>query len=211
MPEYILRHCLNFSNKGMAIFMDFITLLFVAVGLAMDAFSVAVTDGIVIKKVKVVNALKVALFFGIFQFGMLFVGNLLGSAFSKYISTIDHWIAFILLMVIGGKMFFEAIFEKEEKEEENKKENPLDNKVLTVLAIATSIDALAVGVSFVAMQNVGIVYSASVVGIVAFVFSFAGMYIGNKFGNLFGNKSEIIGGIVLMGIGIKILVEHLFF
>ena len=189
--------------------MDFVTLLFVAVGLAMDAFSVAVTDGIVIKKVRAVNALKIALFFGIFQFGMLFIGYLLGSAFASYISKIDHWVAFFLLIIIGGKMFFVSLFENKGKEEGKKEENPLDNKVLTVLAIATSIDALAVGVSFAAM-NIGIMFSASVVGIVAFIFSFAGLYIGNKFGNLFGNKSEIIGGIVLMGIGIKILIEHLF-
>ena len=191
--------------------MDFITLLFIAVGLAMDAFSVSVTDGIVLKKIKVSNALKVALFFGVFQFGMLFIGYLLGSAFEKYISSIDHWVAFVLLMIIGGKMFFEALFEKDNQEDFEKKENPLDNKVLTVLAIATSIDALAVGISFAAMKNTGILFSASVVGIVAFLFSFFGMYIGNKCGNLFGSKSEIAGGIVLMGIGIKILVEHLFF
>lgn len=188
--------------------MDFITLFFISVGLAMDAFSVAVTDGIVLKKLRAVNALKIALFFGVFQFGMLFIGNLLGSAFTKYISAVDHWFAFFLLMIIGGKMFFESLFGKEEEQKVN--ENPLDNKTLTILAVATSIDALAVGVSFAAMDT-NIIFSASVVGIVAFVFSFAGVYIGNKCGNLFGNKSELIGGIVLMGIGIKILIEHLFF
>ncbi len=189
--------------------MDFITLLFIAVGLAMDAFSVAVTDGITLKNLKFKNAFKIALFFGVFQFGMLFTGNLLGSAFTKYVSSVDHWVAFILLMIIGGKMFIEAISEKENESDENEKD-PLDFKILTVLAIATSIDALAVGVSFAAM-DINIIYSASVVGIVAFAFSLAGVYIGNRCGNLFGNKSEIIGGIVLMGIGIKILVEHLFF
>ena len=105
-------------------------------------------------------------------------------------------------------MLYDAIRgdEKEEKEEKN----PIEIKTLTVLAIATSIDALAVGVPFAAM-NINILYASSIVGIVAFAFSFAGVYIGNKCGNLFGNKSEIIGGIVLVGIGIKILVEHLFF
>ena len=187
--------------------MDFITLLFIAIGLAMDAFSVAITDGITIKKIKIENALKIGLFFGVFQFGMLFLGNLLGSAFSRYIVAVDHWIAFVLLMFIGGKMFVESI---KGGEEEKSDENPLGFKTLTVLAIATSIDALAVGVSLATMTN-NIIFSASVVGIVAFIFSFAGVYIGNKCGDLFGRKAEIVGGVVLMGIGIKILIEHLSF
>ena len=186
--------------------MDIVTLLFIAVGLAMDAFSVAITDGITIKKIKLANALKIAMFFGVFQFGMLYVGNLLGSAFEKYIVAVDHWIAFVLLMFIGGKMFFDAI----KCDEDEECENPLSFKTLTVLAIATSIDALAVGVSIVTMTE-SVLFAASIVGIVAFLFSFAGVYIGNKCGDLFGNKAEIIGGIVLMGIGVKILVEHLFF
>ena len=185
--------------------MDIVTLLFIAVGLAMDAFSVAITDGITIKKVKIVNAFKIALFFGVFQFGMLYLGNLLGSTLANYIRAVDHWIAFFLLMFIGGKMFFDAI-----KGDEEVHENPLSFKTLTVLAIATSIDALAVGVSVGSMTE-NILFAASVVGIVAFLFSFAGVYIGNKCGDLFGNKAEIVGGIVLMGIGVKILIEHLFF
>lgn len=188
--------------------MDIITLLFVAVGLAMDAFSVAITSGIVLKKVKILNALKIGLFFGGFQFLMLYIGEFLGSAFSSYITSIDHWIAFVLLMLIGGKMAWDAFFEDDN--EEKNIINPLSLKTLTILAIATSIDALAVGVSFAAI-NVRIIFSAFVVGIVAFIFSFFGVYIGNRCGNLFGNKSEIVGGIVLMGIGIKILIEHLFF
>ena len=190
--------------------MDFISLLFIAIGLAMDAFSVAVTDGIILRKIRVINAVKIAMYFGVFQFGMLFLGNLFGSAFAEYISFCDHWIAFILLGIIGGKMLFDALHEDEENEFHDTK-NPLGNKTLTMLAIATSIDALAVGVSFAAMGNVDVIFASSVVGIVAFVFSFSGVYIGNKFGNLFGNKSEILGGIVLIGIGVKILVEHLFF
>lgn len=186
--------------------MDIVTLLFIAVGLAMDAFSVAITDGITIKKVKFANALKIALFFGVFQFGMLFLGNVLGSTFARYIEVVDHWIAFVLLLFIGGKMFFDAI----KGDEEEASENPLSFKTLTILAIATSIDALAVGVSVVTMTE-SILFAASVVGLVAFLFSFAGVYIGNKCGDLFGNKAEIVGGIVLMGIGVKILIEHLFF
>ncbi len=186
--------------------MDIVTLLFIAVGLAMDAFSVAITDGITIKKIKFANAIKIALFFGVFQFGMLFLGNLLGGTFAKYIEVVDHWIAFVLLMFIGGKMFFDAM----KGDEEEASENPLSFKTLIILAIATSIDALAVGVSIVTMTE-SILFAASVVGIVAFLFSFAGVYIGNKCGDLFGNRAEIIGGIVLMGIGVKILIEHLFF
>lgn len=188
--------------------MDFITLLLIAVGLAMDAFSVAITDGIILKNIRLRYAFKIGLFFGIFQFGMLFIGDTLGGTFSSYISACDHWIAFFLLLFIGGKMFYDAIWGKDEELEEEK--NPLGAKTLTVLAIATSIDALAVGVSFAAM-NVDIITASSVVGLVAFVFSFAGVYIGAKFGNIFGNKSEIIGGLVLMGIGVKILIKHLFF
>ena len=168
--------------------MDFITLFLIAVGLAMDAFSVAISDGIVLKKVKISDALKIGLFFGVFQFGMLFVGNLLGGTFAKYIEACDHWIAFFLLVILGGKMIYEAFHENEMIEEAEK--NPMEFKTLTVLAVATSIDALAA---------------------VAFLFSFAGIYIGSKCGNLFGNKSEIVGGIVLIGIGIKILAESLFF
>lgn len=188
--------------------MDFISILFVAVGLAMDAFSVAVTDGIILRNLKIRNAVKIALYFGIFQFGMLFIGNVMGNTFSRYIVSVDHWIAFVLLGVIGLKMIIDVI--KEDEKEIDMSKNPLDDKILFLLAVATSIDALAVGVSFAAIQ-IDILYAASVVGIVAFLFSFAGTYIGNKCGNLFGNKSEILGGVVLIGIGVKILIEHLYF
>lgn len=189
--------------------MDIVTLLLIAVGLAMDAFSVAITDGITMKKVKIKNALKIALFFGVFQFGMLFFGNVLGSAFARYIEVVDHWIAFVLLAFIGGKMFYEAVSGKED-EEEFSKGNPLGFKTLTLLAIATSIDALAVGVSLATMTD-NILFASTVVGAVAFIFSFAGVYIGNKCGDLFGKKAEIAGGAVLVLIGVKILIEHLFF
>ena len=187
--------------------MDIVTLLFIAIGLAMDAFSVAISNGITIKKLRITDGLKIGLFFGVFQFGMLYVGNVLGGAFEQYIIKVDHWIAFFLLMFIGGKMYYEAVWGEEEEIDESK---PLDFKTLTILAIATSIDALAVGVSLATITK-NILFDASIVGIVAFIFSFVGVYIGNKCGNLFGRKAEIAGGIVLMGIGIKILIEHLFF
>ncbi len=186
--------------------MDIVTLLLIAIGLAMDAFSVAISNGTTMKKLKFSDALKIGLFFGVFQFGMLYIGNVLGGAFAKYIIAVDHWIAFFLLAFIGGKMFYEAVWGEEEIE--NSKS--LDFKTLTILAIATSIDALAVGVSLATITN-NIIFDASIVGIVAFAFSFVGIYIGNKCGNLFGRKAEIVGGIVLVGIGVKILIEHLFF
>lgn len=187
--------------------MDFITLFLIAVGLAMDAFSVAVTDGIILKKVTPAKALKVGIFFGGFQFLMPCIGWVLGSAFARYIESCDHWIAFVLLAFIGGKMLFEALGKKEDEVEVR---NPLGYKVLTLLAIATSIDALAVGVTFATM-NIGVLFASGVIGIVAFVFSFTGIYIGNRFGDLFGNKAGIAGGAVLILIGLKILIEHLFF
>ena len=187
--------------------MDIVSLFFIAVGLAMDAFSVAVTDGITLRRVRIRDALLVGVFFGGFQFVMPCIGWLLGSTFSSYIQQCDHWIAFVLLAFIGGKMIYEAL---KPGEDTGAVRNPLDLKVLTLLAIATSIDALAVGVTFATM-HVSLLSAACVIGVVAFVFSAVGLFIGNKFGNLFGNQAEIIGGVVLIGIGLKILIEHLFF
>lgn len=198
--------------------MDIVSVLFIAAALAMDAFSVSITSGMVLKKVKVSASSKIGLFFGVFQFVMPCIGYFLGSAFASFITSFDHWIAFILLGFIGGKMLYEAI-KDDEKEEENIK-NPLDNKLLTMLAIATSIDALAVGVTFATMgmqvvspctfSQLALLQSAGIIGVVAFLISVAGVHIGGKCGNLFGNKAEILGGIVLIGIGVKILIEHLF-
>ncbi len=187
--------------------MDFVSILLIGAGLAMDAFSVSVTDGIILKKPKITEAAKIGLFFGGFQFLMPCIGYLLGSAFAHYITSFDHWIAFILLAFIGGKMLFEAVFEKEDGEDTDIK-NPLSFSTLTILAIATSIDALAVGVTF-ATVNVPILYASSVIGIITFAISFSGVYIGSKFGNLLGKRAEIAGGFVLIGIGVKILLEHL--
>lgn len=186
--------------------MDIISIVLIGIGLAMDAFSVSVTDGIVLKKPTVYQAGKIALFFGAFQFMMPCLGYLLGSAFAQYIEAFDHWIAFILLGFIGGKMVYESLTEKEESEIKN----PLSFMTLLVLAIATSIDALAVGVTF-ATISVPVLSASAIIGVVTFFISFAGVYIGSRFGNLFGNKAEIAGGLVLIGIGIKILVEHFFF
>lgn len=188
--------------------MGTISLLLIALGLAMDAFSVAVTDGIIIKELKFKNALKIGLYFGLFQAIMPCIGWVLGIGFIQYIQNIDHWIAFILLTLIGGNMLYSAL--KGSDDDVRTDRDPLAHKTLFFLAIATSIDALAVGVTFATMQQ-PIISSALVIGVVSLVLSTCGVYIGKKFGDLFGNKAELIGGAVLIGIGIKILVEHLFF
>lgn len=186
--------------------MDIISILLIGIGLAMDAFSVSVSEGIILKKPTLGQSAKIALFFGIFQFIMPCIGYLLGSAFADYITAFDHYIAFVLLGFIGGKMIYEAICEKEEGEIKN----PLSFNTLLVLAIATSIDALAVGVTF-ATVSAPVIFASAIIGIVTYSIAFGGVYIGSKFGNLLGNKAEILGGLVLIGIGVKILIEHLFF
>ncbi|MBE7015637.1 MAG: manganese efflux pump [Ruminococcaceae bacterium] len=186
--------------------MDIISIILVGIGLAMDAFSVSVSEGIILKKPTLGQSAKIALFFGAFQFIMPCAGYLLGSAFAHYITAFAHYIAFVLLGFIGGKMIYEAVYEKEDGEIKN----PLSFNTLLVLAIATSIDALAVGVTF-ATVHTPVVFASAIIGIVTYAISFCGVYIGSKCGNLLGNKAEILGGMVLIGIGTKILIEHLFF
>jgi putative Mn2+ efflux pump MntP len=157
------------------------------------------------KKINYVHGAIIALFFGVFQSLMPLIGWLVGSRFSSYITQFDHWIAFILLVLIGGNMIRESLQEDEEEEEQ---EDRLDYKELFLLAIATSIDALAVGITFAFLQ-VEIISSVLLIGIITFVISFAGVIIGNIFGSRFKNKAEILGGIILILIGIKILLEHL--
>ncbi len=170
----------------------------------MDAFAVSITSGITIKRLHINHALKIALFFGLFQAFMPIIGWLAGLSLRDYISAIDHWIAFGLLSFIGCKMIYESI-----TVQSNKKEiNPLNVYVLLVLSVATSIDALAVGISF-AFLKVSIVTPVIIIGTVTFLLSYLGVYIGDRIGHFFENKIEIAGGILLIGIGIKILVEGL--
>lgn len=183
--------------------MGIISLLFLAAALAMDAFSVAVTDGLVVNDFKIKDAVKVGLFFGAFQFIMPCIGNFIASFAASYVEKFDHWIAFGLLAFLGIRMIVEAV-----KGEEEVPQNPLKLSTLFLMAIATSIDALAAGVSLAAV-NAPIIFSSAMIGIVAFVFSFAGMYIGRKFGDILGSKAEIAGGAVLILIGAKTLIEHL--
>lgn len=186
--------------------MKLIELLLIAIGLSMDAFAVSICKGLNMTKLSYKNCTVIALFFGGFQALMPLLGWLLGSQFSKYITAVDHWIAFALLAFIGGKMIYEAL-----KKDETGTENAdiLKIKELFLLAIATSIDALAVGITFALLDSVNIYFSISVIGAVTFVFSFAGVIIGNKFGCKYKSKAELIGGIILVGIGLKILLTDL--
>jgi len=184
--------------------MDIISIIFIAFGLAMDAFAVSITSGLTIKSLKINNALKIAIFFGLFQAIMPLIGWLAGLSFRDFISDVDHWIAFGLLSVIGCKM----IYESSKMELNKKKINPLNVYVLLMLSVATSIDALAVGLSL-SFLKVSIALPAVIIGIVTFLLSILGVYFGNRFGHYFERKIEIIGGLILICIGIKILIEHL--
>lgn len=184
--------------------MQLYVLFVTAVALAMDAFAVSVSSGIQIPDTKVRHGVKIGLFFGFFQFLMPVIGWAAGQTFAKYIDMYDHYIAFILLAFIGAKMVKEAFSSDDGCETDSR--NPLDTKVLFLLAIATSIDALAVGISF-ALMNVNIRTSSVLIGIVTFFICFLGVMIGKKIGCLFRKKAEIAGGIVLIMIGLKILIE----
>lgn len=187
----------------------FLTLFLIGVGLAMDAFAVSVCKGLAMRKVNPRQAVVIGTFFGGFQALMPFIGWLLGSRFEKYIKGIDHWIAFILLGIIGGKMLMEALKEGDEEEEEVKcTDSHLDIKEMFILAIATSIDALAVGITF-AFLDYPVAEAVTIIGVTTFIISVAGVYIGNFFGSRYKRRAEIVGGIILVLIGCKILLEHL--
>lgn len=181
-------------------------LFFIGIGLSMDAFAVSICKGLKMKRVNKVHCLVIALFFGGFQALMPLLGWLLGRQFEQYITAIDHWIAFGLLVFLGGKMVIEVLREKEE--EEQGKEEKLDIRELFMLAVATSIDALAVGITFAFLQ-VFIVPAITIIGCTTFVLSILAVYIGNIFGVKYKNKAELAGGVILILLGTKILLEHL--
>ena len=187
--------------------MGFLELLLIGVGLSMDAFAVAVCQGLCMPKLNLRHAAVIALFFGGFQALMPFAGWVLGAQFAGYIQHLDHWIAFGLLAFIGGKMVWEALSPKEE-ETACAVTVTLDYKQLLLMAVATSIDALAVGVTF-AFLKVDILTAIGLIGVVTFVLSAVGVQIGNIFGSKFKSKAELAGGIVLVVMGLKILLEHL--
>lgn len=184
--------------------MDIVPILLIAFGLAMDAFAVSVSCGIMGKGSQVGNALRMASSFGSFQAIMPLMGWLGGLSLAGPISGFDHWIAFGLLVVIGGKMVFESVKSGPEK----KCINPADLRVLMVLSVATSIDALAVGFSF-ALLKAPIVTSAVIIGVVTFGVSLTGAFLGSRFRGHLENKAAILGGLILIAIGTKILAEHL--
>lgn len=181
-----------------------ITTIFIALGLAADAFAVSITRGISIKCLKPRQALVIALFFGAFQAGMPVLGWFFGSALIDLIRAFDHWVAFGLLGLIGGKMIYEAVSHKADEQVCVE----LSLTLLLMLSVATSIDALAVGVTF-ACLNTPILQPIIIIGVVTFLLSVVGVYLGNLCGNRFEHKIEIIGGIILIAIGSKILLEHL--
>ena len=184
-----------------------IELLLIGIGLSMDAFAVSVCKGLAMRKVNKKQAFIIGLFFGGFQALMPFIGWALGTQFESYITSIDHWIAFILLALIGGKMVVEAT-KTEEEQEIKQMDPPLDMKEMLLLAIATSIDALAVGITFAFLQY-PIVEAMLIIGLTTFVLSIIGVYVGNAFGSRYQKRAEMAGGIILILIGLKILLEHL--
>lgn len=189
--------------------MDIFKLFLIAVGLSMDAFAVALCKGLNMRKINYKHGAVIALFFGGFQAAMPLIGWAVGIRFEEYVTSIDHWIAFILLAIIGGKMVYEAISDKDSEDDYTScKTDKLDLKELAIMAVATSIDALAVGISF-AFLNINIVPAVTLIGITTFILSFAGVIIGNNFGLKFKEKAEIAGGVILIFIGLKILLEHL--
>ena len=183
--------------------MSLLSLFILAIGLSMDAFAVSVCKGLAMQKITLKKAGIVGLWFGGFQALMPFIGYLLGSRFEQYITAIDHWIAFVLLCIIGLSMIKEAVSKEEEAAN-----GSLDAKTMFLLAVATSIDALAVGITFAFLQ-VDIVPAVSFIGIITLLLSAVGVKVGNMFGTRYKASAEIAGGIILISIGIKILLEHL--
>lgn len=183
--------------------MSILEIVLISIGLGMDAFAVAVCKGLAMKKMNWKKAFIIAIYFGVFQALMPFIGYELGINFKNAIQSIDHWIAFILLSSIGINMIREAL-----KKDDDDVNDDVSVKTMIVLALATSIDALAVGVTF-AFLEVQIAIPIIMIGVITFVMSFAGVKIGNYFKDKFKDKAEILGGIILIAMGIKILIEHL--
>jgi len=184
--------------------MNPVTILFLALGLAMDAFAVSIVAGSVYRELHVRHALRMALFFGAFQAAMPLVGSLAGLGLKTYIDPYDHWIAFGLLAFVGGKMIYEA-FAIESAE---KNLDPSRLLVVLALSVATSIDALAVGVTLSLLTS-SVAFAVLVIGLTTFVLSYAGVAVGKRFGHFFESKIEIAGGLVLIAIGMRILLAHL--
>ncbi len=184
---------------------EIITVFLIAVGLSMDAFSISVASGGIYRHLRLRHGLRMAVFFGLFQAVMPILGYLAGKSMESFIQGYDHWIAFGLLLIIGGKMLYEAF---KIKEVESKPNDPTNLAVVFALSVATSIDALAVGVTL-SLITEHVFTAAAAIGVITFVISGIGWWIGQKIGTFFENKLEIIAGLVIIGIGLKILIEHL--
>ena len=187
--------------------MGLLELFLIAVGLSMDAFAVSVCKGLSVRTLKAKHAVICGLYFGGFQLLMPLIGFALGVRFQSLITSIDHWIAFVLLAWIGGNMIRES--RAEEEEDEQPSDGQVKHKELLVLAVATSIDALAVGVTFSMVElSVSIWLAVCLIGCTTFLISLGGVYVGNVFGAKYKNKAEFVGGTILILIGVKIILEH---
>lgn len=186
--------------------MSFMELMLIAVGLSMDAFAVAICKGLSVQKLGWKHYLTVGVWFGGFQALMPTLGYLLGTTFERYITSVDHWVAFVLLCLIGGGMLKEGLAKEEEEKEER---GGFDFKSMLLLAVATSIDALAVGITFALLPDVNIFSAVGLIGTITFCLSAVGLKVGNIFGLKYKSKAEVVGGVILILIGVKILLEHL--
>lgn len=184
--------------------MEYLTIFLIAVGLSMDSFAVSITSGLVLNKIDFKNATKIALSLAFFQAMMPTLGWLIGVKIQVYIESFDHWIAFGLLFLIGMKMILESL----KDDESDKNFNPMKPKVLLMMSLATSIDALVVGISFAFIEYKWFV-SGFIIGATTYIISMLGILFGKKMGSRFGNKMEIVGGIILILIGVRILLQHL--
>jgi putative Mn2+ efflux pump MntP len=193
--------------------MGILEMFVIGIGLAMDAFAVSICKGLGTVKLKIKHMIIAGLWFGGFQALMPAIGYFIGSAFSGFVKSIDHWVAFILLSIIGANMLKEA-YDKDDEAEDNcccqEKKEDYGFRTMIILAIATSIDALAVGVTMAFLET-NIVYALFIIGITTFIIAAIGIKIGNIFGSKYMSKAEFAGGIILILIGVKILIEHLFF
>ena len=183
--------------------MQIITIGFLSAGLAADAFAISLTSGLLIKRIKLNKALKIALFFGIFQTMMPILGWLTGLAFREVINGVNHWLVFILLVGLGLKMIYESF-----TQEKQASFNPLDNYTLLGLAVATSIDGLAAGIGLSVLE-IPLIVVVTTIGLITFFFSIIGVFMGHYFGHIFENRVEYVGGLVLIGVGTKTLLENL--
>ena len=185
--------------------MNLFSILIIAIGLGMDALSVAIGIGATARKLSPGPVLRLSLSFGLFQFFMPLIGWMAGRTVADHITRYDHWVAFALLAFVGGKMIRDSFREKDEKVHAN---DPTKGMTLLILSVATSIDALAVGLSFSFLKT-PILSASVIIGVVSFLMTAAGMVFGRKLGELVGKRAELLGGVVLIGIGLKILMEHM--